>query len=277
MADPKITGGIPSWLRQEFRELEALNEITRLKYLNQLPMSMKGVSRKDVLREYQLIKGPLHEPEGLHESIRWRTGDAALIPAATMRGKWQLVGGDVVKGKKYGVSLKDKEKKRTVGEQLNSSHTSKRAKLIMIPPRGLLWDRHNYSCAYDALFTILYDVWRDHGPKWFNIYSLNKIYLNELGKGFKSAESRKGKLETARNSTRKMLARDSPELFPTGDELSSLDNLANQLVGLREWGTTNTKCTRCNATTSSVPSYSGSQTAINCIQPTRSTTLCRTG
>ena len=91
---------------------------------------------------------------------------------------------------------------------------------------------------------------------------MNNIYLNELGKGFKSAESRKSKLETARNLTRKMLTRENPGVFPTGDELTSLDDLANQLFGLKEWGTTTTKCTKCSATHSSVPSFSGSQTVV---------------
>jgi hypothetical protein len=26
-------------------------------------------------------------------------------------------------------------------------------------PDGLIWDGDNYSCAYDALLTILYEVW----------------------------------------------------------------------------------------------------------------------
>ena len=26
-------------------------------------------------------------------------------------------------------------------------------------PSGLVWDGANYSCAYDALFTVLYDIW----------------------------------------------------------------------------------------------------------------------
>ncbi|KAJ7920930.1 hypothetical protein B0H13DRAFT_1481774, partial [Mycena leptocephala] len=38
----KITRGIPGWLRQEFRELELLNEISELRYRNRLPDSVKG-------------------------------------------------------------------------------------------------------------------------------------------------------------------------------------------------------------------------------------------
>ena len=28
-------------------------------------------------------------------------------------------------------------------------------------PLGLIWDHNNYSCAYDSLFTILYNIWTD--------------------------------------------------------------------------------------------------------------------
>jgi hypothetical protein len=26
-------------------------------------------------------------------------------------------------------------------------------------PPGIQWDENNYSCAYDALFTILFNIW----------------------------------------------------------------------------------------------------------------------
>ena len=33
-------------------------------------------------------------------------------------------------------------------------------------PVGMMWDGENYSCAYDALFTILCDVWIQDPKKW---------------------------------------------------------------------------------------------------------------
>ncbi|KAJ7106600.1 hypothetical protein C8R44DRAFT_563021, partial [Mycena epipterygia] len=52
----KITSGISGWLRQEFRELEMLNEITAMKFNNSLPDTVRGINRRQVLRAYQQLK-----------------------------------------------------------------------------------------------------------------------------------------------------------------------------------------------------------------------------
>ncbi|KAJ7696999.1 hypothetical protein B0H17DRAFT_864523, partial [Mycena rosella] len=56
MQESKITRGISGYLRQEFRELELLNEITALRYENDLPVTVQGVNRKEILRAYQIWK-----------------------------------------------------------------------------------------------------------------------------------------------------------------------------------------------------------------------------
>ena len=33
-------------------------------------------------------------------------------------------------------------------------------------PPGTQWDGNNYSCAYDALFTILFNIWTVKPKKW---------------------------------------------------------------------------------------------------------------
>ncbi|KAJ7124186.1 hypothetical protein C8R44DRAFT_551261, partial [Mycena epipterygia] len=50
----KITSGISGHLRQEFRELELLNEITALRFLNSLPDSIRGINRREILRSYHV-------------------------------------------------------------------------------------------------------------------------------------------------------------------------------------------------------------------------------
>ena len=48
--DPKvITGGCSGALRQEFRELELLDEITRLRYLGKLPAIVDGDTRNHII------------------------------------------------------------------------------------------------------------------------------------------------------------------------------------------------------------------------------------
>jgi len=38
-------------------------------------------------------------------------------------------------------------------------------------PHGTQWGGNNYSCAYDALFTILFNIWAENPPKWGEKYS----------------------------------------------------------------------------------------------------------
>ncbi len=56
--DPKvITGGCSGALRQEFRELEILDEVTRLHYLKKLPVTIAGETRNDVIAAFRGWKG----------------------------------------------------------------------------------------------------------------------------------------------------------------------------------------------------------------------------
>src|ERR1700734_3307241 len=67
---------------------------------------------------------------------------------------------------KGSVSVKlGKKRKLEITENLSASaKKSKSAQIIIASkdsssPSGLIWDGENYSCAYDALITILYDIW----------------------------------------------------------------------------------------------------------------------
>jgi hypothetical protein len=57
-----ITSGISGFLRQEFRELELLNEITRLRYEGELPEEVSGSDRIELLCSYQRYRGGEYDP-----------------------------------------------------------------------------------------------------------------------------------------------------------------------------------------------------------------------
>jgi len=70
--DPKvITGGCSGALRQEFRELELLDEITRLCYMGKLPVTIAGDTRNNVIAAFREWKGEQYVPQSVHASIRW--------------------------------------------------------------------------------------------------------------------------------------------------------------------------------------------------------------
>ena len=62
----KITGGASGALRQEFRELEMLDDITMLCYNGKLPSSVVGVRRNDLISAFRQLKGEKYVPSKVH-------------------------------------------------------------------------------------------------------------------------------------------------------------------------------------------------------------------
>ena len=70
--DPRvITGGCSGALRQEFRELELLDEVTRLRYSRKLPATVAGDTRNNIINAFRDWRGAKYIPQNVHESIRW--------------------------------------------------------------------------------------------------------------------------------------------------------------------------------------------------------------
>lgn len=76
----KITGKASGALRQEFRELELLDEITRLHYHDSLPESVIGTTRHSLINSYRENKGHSYIPPSIHPSLIWNTDDQFLQP-----------------------------------------------------------------------------------------------------------------------------------------------------------------------------------------------------
>jgi hypothetical protein len=70
--DPKmIMDGCSGALRQEFRELELLDEITRLLYSGKLLRKITGDTRNNVITAFREWRGEQYIPQKVHASIRW--------------------------------------------------------------------------------------------------------------------------------------------------------------------------------------------------------------
>ena len=89
----KITGGASGALRQEFRELELLDDITRLRFEDKLPRNIAMADRRntliDLFREY---KGKSYVPSTTHVAIRWSKTDPFLEWGVNTEVDWRLVG-----------------------------------------------------------------------------------------------------------------------------------------------------------------------------------------
>jgi len=66
-----ITSGASGYLRQEFRELELLDEITKLRYEGELPDHIQGKFRNPLIRAYQKWKGTEYVPPITHPALKW--------------------------------------------------------------------------------------------------------------------------------------------------------------------------------------------------------------
>ncbi|KIL54017.1 hypothetical protein M378DRAFT_93257, partial [Amanita muscaria Koide BX008] len=76
----KITGKASGALRQEFRDLELLDEITKLHYKSKLHKSVVGNRRNALIHAYRLHKGMNYVPSVVHQSIKWNKLNPMLEP-----------------------------------------------------------------------------------------------------------------------------------------------------------------------------------------------------
>jgi hypothetical protein len=141
-----------------------LNEITQAKYMSLLPLSITGVTWSELLRTYQEYQGSDYDPVELHSALQWRSGDAPKIPAIPIVGQWSLVGKDLKPAipTKFRMTLHLCPLNTNV--KIREQTTKKSCLQDVVKPSATLWDRVNYSCAYDTLFSILYDVCRLDPP-----------------------------------------------------------------------------------------------------------------
>jgi hypothetical protein len=75
----KITGRASGALRQEFQDLELLDEITKLHYLDKLPSSVNGDRRNALIHTFRQHKGMSYVPSTVHCSIKWNKRTPCLI------------------------------------------------------------------------------------------------------------------------------------------------------------------------------------------------------
>ncbi|KAI5897191.1 uncharacterized protein SCHCODRAFT_02470854, partial [Schizophyllum commune H4-8] len=61
-------------LRQEFRELELLDDITKLRYEGQLPSHINVHRRLDLIAQYRKWRGAEYMPATVAAAIKWRDG-----------------------------------------------------------------------------------------------------------------------------------------------------------------------------------------------------------
>ena len=236
----KITGKASGALRQEFRDLELLDEITKLRHLNKLQTVMVGESRNDLIQSYRAYKGMSYVPENVHESIKWSDSDPMLDPIMDAIG-WKVVTEkgisadstpDIKKGVKRqkddGMEVCGIKKKRKLDKQGNGI-----SETIGTTPVGFAWYKN--SCAYDCVLGIILAIWKDNKEE-SNLDAIrifNSNHMKKLFSGFEKALTNVNYLGKVRDRLRLTLQKISKEKFPWGGFTGTYDIL-NYILATNE-------------------------------------------
>ena len=210
----KITGGASGALRQEFRELEILDDITRLNFNEKLPINIAMADRRNTLIDlFRKWKGEKYIPSAMHPAIRWSKNDPFLEYQDCV--DWQIeVNSKVDNGETTKITGVTVPLATPPAAQSNYTHIptatlGKRKKSNIVPrwqgakkvkfghyndpsapiqlnvPLGTQWQ--NNSCAYDAIITVLFNIWYDRNPE-SAIEDTQCVMFNDLIQSFRTHE-----------------------------------------------------------------------------------------
>lgn len=123
-------------------------------------------------------------------------------------------------------------------------------------PKGLSWDAVNYSCGYDAVFSILFSVWKADPSLWTRSFcEVNPKFMGILVAAFPLCDTGTMTLERTRDIVRNVMHLGDPAAFPYGRNGCDVIRLLKELSQMQTPVTsTSEMCGRCGCRCSS-PEY----------------------
>src|SRR5215471_16643055 len=97
-------------------------------------------------------------------------------------------------------------------------------------PSGLQWDNVNFCCAYDALFSVLLDVWSRNSNEWSTFFKSVNKYMVMLADGFQMHAHERISLEAVRDGIRAHLKSKDSGMFPMGSVGTRVADLAHIML-----------------------------------------------
>ncbi|KAF8588308.1 hypothetical protein K439DRAFT_1335537, partial [Ramaria rubella] len=204
-------------LRQEFRELEILDELTKLRYEKKLSKGISGDWRNTIIREYQLWKGTAFVPKHVHAALRWSKDDPFHLLEVSEDVNWYIhkgttSGNEVIhdstqnkKGKFSHIAYVTAQWSKPLlhlshdqGKNIGLEHPLSPVQ-VNTTPLGVQWNSATSSCAYDALITIMYSLWKENDNMEYNTYASHNRHWQLLHSSFKEVENGTITLERARD------------------------------------------------------------------------------
>jgi hypothetical protein len=228
-----------------------------------------------LIRAYQKWKGTDYVPPLTHPALTWSGKDPMPLLSVVTDAPWQII--DKKKKKedkieatsiqsgfvaaKGSVSVKSgKKRKLEKPENLSASAKKTKAAQMIITsdnsssPAGLIWDGDNYSCAYDALLTILYEIWSTDTKAWTRRFKeINQHRLKSVSDCFKKYMNGQASFEKARDTIRHELHTQSPAQFPYGTRGTSVSALASTIFAPQNFvAISSPECTNCEYSEASI-------------------------
>jgi len=266
----KVTKGLPGHLRQEFRELNILNNITKEIYEGRLNKIYFGPLRNPMLYKYQTeIKSNVSD--GLHRALKIQDREF-IVKEKDGDGTWNIsVYKDFVK--KFEDKSNPKRKISdldTIDEDAHLEKCVKKLRLCSSPsqnsndrsPLGLTWDENDYSCAYDSLLTVLRHIWVEDQSKHRAYFEDGTPWLRLLHSLFVSLLNNSCTFESLRDRLRALLNRDKPLTYLYGKNYTDIDELIRDFTSEKSYGTSSLHCLKCRYSVNRQLSYLGDYTAV---------------
>ncbi|KAK0432950.1 hypothetical protein EV421DRAFT_1719022, partial [Armillaria borealis] len=182
LSPSKVQGGLNGALHQEFRELEMLDKITRLRYERCLPITIRGYRRYTLIDAYHKVKGIYYVPASVHPVITWSRA-LPFQPNFVEDIPWHIIEQPKKKAKQKGrhsdvfppipKTVQATKKGHIFSRSLIPAHDAS-ANLY-----GTRWS--NNSCTYDAFFAVVFNLWCSDIPLFSRIFhEINPAHLGFL-------------------------------------------------------------------------------------------------
>ncbi|KAF4586266.1 hypothetical protein EYR38_010541 [Pleurotus pulmonarius] len=128
------------------------------------------------------------------------------------------------------------------GPSIRAASSNKRARTRPVGPLGLEWDEINFSCAYDAVLTILFNAWRCDKGVLDNVEGRN---AKKLRHGFERVIDSED-FRRLRDALRTRLHKDEPSKFPYGQACIAVSDVYYALFApTTTWTETVYHCRAC--------------------------------
>ena len=220
-----IRGEMSGHLRQEYRHLEIMDDITLMLHEGHLPFPPVMDTRNQFIKQYQLAFGLRKKPSSLPDALAWDSVD--LVADELEVGSWHLRSTEKKSRKrKQAEEATVPPKKRKVDdsrEEYEHPHSTL--------TRGIVWDANNWSCAYDSVVVSLYWLWITNIPIWSVLLpAVNRDILPQVIATFVPAVTDNGLLNVSRATLRLLLFAADPDEYRWGQQLASLDSVWERIT-----------------------------------------------